>query len=258
MLATIALGFLLGMRHATDADHVVAVATIVARKRSLRPAAAVGALWGVGHAVTLLLAGSALLLFNLAVPPAAARLLEAGVGVMLMLLGLMTLFALRRPGGRGYTPLATTALPRRPVLRWPHGNDVHIHGDLVHRHIPGADRLSHGHPPTLWLDRLLERLPSRGALRPVVVGIVHALAGSAPLLLIVLGTVRDAWWGIAYLLAFGIGTIAGMILVTAVIALPFVLSASQLPRLNASIQVASGVLSVGFGAFLLQQALSVA
>jgi high-affinity nickel-transport protein len=257
MLATIALGFLLGMRHATDADHVVAVATIVARKRSLRPAAAVGALWGVGHAVTLLLAGSALLLFNLAVPPAAARLLEAGVGVMLMLLGLMALLALRRPGSRGYTPLGTAATPRGPVLRRPQGNDVHIHGGLVHGHIPGGDHSAHGHPPLLWLDRLTGRLTSRGALRPVVVGIVHALAGSAPLLLIVLGTVRDPWWGIAYLLAFGIGTIAGMILVTAVIALPFVLSAAQLPRLNAGIQVASGVLSVGFGAYLLQQALFV-
>ena len=175
---------------------------------------------------------------------------------MLMLLGLMTLAALHRPERSGYTPLGTVTAPRGLVPRRPQGADVHVHGGLVHRHVPGEAHFPHGH--SLWVDRLTRRLPSRSVLRPVVVGIAHALAGSAPLILIVLGTVRDPWWGIAYLLAFGVGTIAGMILVTAFIALPFVLSAAQLPRLNAGIQVASGVLSVGFGAFLLRQALFVA
>ncbi|MBL8535197.1 MAG: sulfite exporter TauE/SafE family protein [Betaproteobacteria bacterium] len=261
LLSTIALGFFLGMRHATDADHVIAVATIVGRSRSLRPAAVVGALWGIGHSATVLLVGGAMVLFEIAIPPGAVHWLELAVGAMLVLLGIFALVSLARRDKvdfvavpHPHTPLLgrDAAGHPAPLVRHAH---LHVHGDHVHSHRHGHGAAGHGHSEnattTSWLDRNLGSLPLYHALRPVLVGIVHGLAGSAAVALVVLGAIRDPWWGIAYLLVFGVGTIAGMMIVTAVIALPFALSARRLPRLNTLLQAFSGVLSLGFGAYLL-------
>jgi hypothetical protein len=88
-------------------------------------------------------------------------------------------------------------------------------------------------------------------LRPLIVGVVHGLAGSAAMALLVLNAIRDPWWGVAYLLVYGLGTVAGMMLITAAIAAPFAYSASRLPRINMFMRFASGVLSLGFGLFLM-------
>lgn len=103
------LGFFLGMRHATDADHVIAIATIVSRQRSLRGSALIGAAWGVGHTLTILLVGSAIILFGIVIPARMGLAMELAVGVMLVLLGVLTLTgfgsalgAAPRPGGHGH------------------------------------------------------------------------------------------------------------------------------------------------------------
>jgi high-affinity nickel-transport protein len=248
------LGFFLGMRHATDADHVIAIATIVSRQRSLRGSALIGAAWGVGHTLTILLVGSAIILFGIVIPARVGLAMELAVGVMLVLLGVLTLTgfgsalaAAPRPGGIG------------------HGHDLglcghdhaHAHGDYVHSHAHGHLGRDHGHPedhtPLVWIDRRLGGLPLYQWLRPLVIGIVHGLAGSAAIALLVLTAVREPAWAVAYLVLFGVGTIAGMMLITFALSAPFAFSWSRLPRFNWQLRVASGLLSFGFGLFLVYQ-----
>jgi len=196
-LAIAALGFFLGMRHATDADHVIAVTTIVARHRSVRSAAWIGALWGLGHTLTILVVGGAIILFGWVIPPRVGLSMELSVGLMLVALGIMNLTG-----------------------TW--------------QGIQGA----------LGLTQLV---------RPLVVGIVHGLAGSAAVALLVLAALQSTSWSLLYLLVFGVGTIAGMMLFTAGISIPFALSGRQFTRLNRSLRIASGALSLGFGLFLAYQ-----
>lgn len=258
LLSSILLGFVLGMRHATDADHVIAVATIVGREKNIAPATLVGILWGLGHTATVVVVGGAMIVFGVVIPEPVAHLLESAVGVMLVVLGVLALKGALRREKVAFAPVqhphgAVAARPRPPTLdRHAH---VHAHGDHVHTHRHSHEQNGHGHAEdataTAWLDRQLGKLGVYQTLRPVVVGIVHGLAGSAAVALLVLGAIRDPWWGIAYLVVFGLGTIAGMMLITAVIALPFALSARRLPRMNRWLRIGSGALSVVFGAWLL-------
>jgi len=258
LLSLIAVGFLLGVRHATDADHVVAIATIVSRERSLRGAAAIGALWGVGHSVTVAIVGCLIILFGVVIPPHIGLAMEFAVAVMLVLLGFFTLSAVARQ--------AREALALH-LLHGAHGGahpavadghtHVHIHGDYVHAHSHGHGDGAHGHPehstPQAWLDRHFGRLGLYQVLRPLVVGVVHGLAGSAAVALLVLTAIRDPIWGLAYLVVFGVGTVAGMMLITVAIAVPFTVGATRLPLVSAGVRVAAGVLSLGFGLFLMYQ-----
>lgn len=194
-LAVAGIGFLLGLRHALDADHVVAVTTIVSRERGFRRAAGIGALWGVGHTVALLLVGGAIIAFRLTVPPRVGLTLELGVAFMLILLGFLNL---RKPGGQGH----------------PHS-------------IPSG--------------------------QPLLVGLVHGLAGSAAATLLVLAAIRETAAALAYLVIFGIGTIAGMTLVTAILALPAHLAGERMARHQHGIRVAAGLLSLGLGLIIAHQ-----
>lgn len=266
LLSAILLGFFLGMRHATDADHVIAVSTIVGRERRIGAAAIIGALWGMGHTATVGVVGAIVILFGVAIPRGLAQVLEFGVGVMLIALGIATLVQWVRSDRRAYTAVpAIPALalhphtPRESLVGARHAH-THTHGDFVHSHRHGHDIGNHGHPenatPASWLDRRFGRLGLYQTVRPVLIGVVHGLAGSAAVALLALGAIRDPWWGVAYLLVFGLGTMAGMILITMLIAVPFALSSGRLPRLNAGLQVASGVLSTVFGLALAGQALA--
>ena len=96
LLAIVLLGFFLGMRHATDPDHVVAVTTIVSRERTMLHATLIGALWGVGHTFTILAVGSAIILFKLTIPPRLGLSMELCVGLMLILLGVLNLTGVLR------------------------------------------------------------------------------------------------------------------------------------------------------------------
>jgi high-affinity nickel-transport protein len=182
-------GLLLGVRHAADPDHVVAVTTIVGRQRSFWRAAGVGALWGLGHTATICLVGGAILLLELTIPPRLGLGFEFAVALMLIGLGLHALL------GRG------------------------------------AGR-------------------SVSAVRPVVVGMVHGLAGSAAVVLLVLAAIDRPAWSLLYLLVFGLGTVAGMVLVTALIAVPSLYAARRAPTLERWLRLASGALSLGVGLFL--------
>lgn len=257
LLSAILLGFFLGMRHATDADHVVAVATIVGRERRIGAAAIIGALWGMGHTATVGVVGAVVILFGVTIPDHLAQAMEFGVGLMLIGLGIATLVQWVRSDRRTYTaispapPLALHPHPPRESLVGARHAHTHVHGDFVHSHRHGHGDANHGHPedatPASWLDRRFGRLGFYRTARPVLIGVVHGLAGSAALALLALGAIRDPWWGVAYLVVFGLGTMAGMILITMLIAVPFALSSGRLPRFNAALQVVSGVLSTMFG-----------
>ncbi len=246
VFSIIALGFFLGMRHATDADHVIAVTTIVSRQRSIRRAALIGALWGVGHTVTILVVGSAIILFGLVIPPRAGLTMELSVGLMLILLGVLNLSGMMRWITETVTPLQSGQRSH------PHG-----HGDYVHRHQHGHRPEEHGHAadatPVSWMDRSFGQLGVYQVVRPLAVGIVHGLAGSAAVALLVLTTIRVPSWAALYLLVFGIGTVAGMMLITAAIAVPFTFSEDRFARLNRGLGLASGLISLAFGLFIVYQ-----
>ncbi|MEP6592737.1 MAG: high-affinity nickel-transport family protein [Acidobacteriota bacterium] len=234
----VALGFLLGVRHATDVDHVVAVATIVSRQRMVKFAALVGALWGLGHTLTIVLVGAPIILFNWAVAPRVGLAMEFAVGCMLVLLGLRNL------------PLRWS----RPALAGSRGpSAVHAHGDYVHAHVqesvPGAHPHPPGDTPLGRLDRAFGGMGLYQTARPVVVGTVHGLAGSAAVALLVLTTIRDPRWAVAYLALFGVGTVAGMVLITTVMALP-IARAGCSAATHQRLRVATGLLSLAFGLFL--------
>jgi high-affinity nickel-transport protein len=238
LVSLLLLGFFLGMRHATDADHVVAIATIVARQRTLRGSALIGAVWGVGHTITIMAVGGAIILFGVVIPPRLGLSMEFAVGVMLVLLGVLTLTGAGR--------LGVAAIGHR---------HAHIHGDYVHSHPHAHDAAGHGHAedrtPLAWLDRsILGGLPMYQYARPLVVGLVHGLAGSAAVALLVLTIIREPAWALGYLLLFGVGTIGGMMLITLLLAMPFALTSGALPHLNWQLRVASGLVSFGFGLFL--------
>ena len=248
-LPVIVLGFLLGMRHATDPDHVIAVATIVSRQRNAWGAALIGTLWGIGHSLTIMLVGGAIILFGVVIPPRVGLAMEFSVAVMLILLGTLTLTGIMQR-------LQAMVSPGQELEGELHVH-AHRHDDYVHTHHHGHGPGAHGHPddatPVSRLDRVFGGVGVYQVIRPLIVGLVHGLAGSAAVALLVLATIRDPIWGIAYLLLFGVGTIAGMMLVTAAIGVPFAYTARRSVRVHRYLGVASGLLSLGFGVFLAYQ-----
>ena len=196
LLSVLALGYLLGMRHATDPDHVVAVTTIVTQQRSLARAARTGMLWGIGHTTTILLAGGAIVVLKLQIgqiPPRVGLSLELAVAVMLIVLGLLTLA----------------------------GNDRRV---------------------------------SQSTARPITIGFVHGLAGSAAVATLPqVALIPDPWWAVAYLAVFGVGTIVGMLLATASIAAPSLLAVRRFSSMHRTLRVASGMASIAFGLLLVHR-----
>ena len=257
LLSIIALGFFLGMRHATDPDHVIAVTTIVSRQRSIRHAALIGILWGLGHTITIFLVGSAIILFGVVIPARLGLTMELSVGLMLILLGVLNLTGFMTWITETFTPAARNSAndsesDSHPPLH-AHAH-AHLHGDYIHTHPHQHEPGQHGHAenatPVGWMDRMFGQLGAYQAIRPLAVGLVHGLAGSAAVALLVLTTIRDPRWALAYLLVFGIGTIAGMMLITAAIALPFKYSQLRFARLNRGLALASGLISIAFGIFI--------
>jgi hypothetical protein len=247
LLSIIAIGFFLGMRHATDPDHVIAVTTIVSQQRSAGRAALIGAFWGVGHTVTIFAVGSAIILFNLVIPPRVGLGMELSVGLMLILLGGWNLRSFLQGLPSKPVTESATVLHSHPHH---HGDFVHTH---VHEHLGGA----HSHPELeASVAELDKRFGNRGAyqlLRPLMVGIVHGLAGSAAVTLLILASIRNAHWAIAYLVVFGIGTIAGMMLITMSIASTFRFFGNRFENLNRKFGLAAGLVSLCFGAFVAYQ-----
>jgi high-affinity nickel-transport protein len=227
LFAILALGFFLGMRHATDSDHVIAVTTIVSREKSIRSASLVGALWGIGHTLTILLVGGAIVLFGIVFPPRIGLTMEFSVAVMLVVLGAMNVAGFRRDVKRLHDEQ--------------HGSDAAL---------PGAEQQPHAHAPLGIIARIGG---VDAALRSLVVGTVHGLAGSAAVALLVLTTIRDSRWALLYLFLFGIGTVAGMMLITSALAVPLVHTARRYPNWKRHMVWVTGVFSVCFGLLLVYQ-----
>ena len=245
------LGFFLGMRHATDADHVVAIATIVSRERSVAGSALIGAAWGVGHTITVMAVGVAIIVFGIVIPPRLGLSMEFAVGVMLVLLGVLTLTGMGRAVGAAHTH---ASVPGGHVLDL--HDHLHAHGDYVHWHPHSHGPDAHGHAeehtPLARLDRSrLGRIAFYQWLRPFAVGLLHGLAGSAAVALMVLSIIREPVAALGYLLLFGLGTIVGMMLITLAISAPFAFTAVNLPKLNWRLRVASGLISFVFGVVLI-------
>jgi ABC-type nickel/cobalt efflux system permease component RcnA len=241
----IALGFFLGMRHATDPDHVIAVTTIVSRQQNIRHAALIGILWGVGHTITILAVGSAIILFGIVIPPRLGLSMELSVGLMLILLGVLNLSGFMRWITETFTPMEAAGRTHTHVV----GTSLHHH---THSHPP--EKQNHeGDSHNRWMDRTFGKLGVYQVVRPLAVGLIHGLAGSAAVALLVLTTIRVPSLAVLYLLVFGIGTIAGMMLITTAIAVPFKYSKTRFARLNQNLAVASGIISVAFGVFIVYE-----
>jgi high-affinity nickel-transport protein len=228
-LAILTIGFLLGMRHATDPDHVIAVSTIVSRERSILKAALIGILWGCGHAITIVAVGAGIILFDMAIPARVGLTMEFSVGLMLVLLGILNL-----TGAMHW--LTQKFSPSHPKVT---GDHAHLHEHNSHLHLHW-----HSHGPEGEHQGVFH------TLRPLFVGIVHGLAGSAAVALLVLSTIRNPRWAVLYLLVFGVGTIAGMMLITAAIALPFSFAGYKFAWLNRGLVTSSGLVSLAFGLFI--------
>jgi ABC-type nickel/cobalt efflux system permease component RcnA len=242
LFAILILSFLLGMRHATDPDHVVAITTIVAKQRGIAKAGLVGMLWGLGHTFTIFVVGTMIILFQVTIPPRVGLSMELTVAAMLILLGILNLTGTLRWLQENFVP-GLRALSEAGVQSTSNTIDTE-------RSNAAAKAKATNPKPRL---HVLEGLGLFHVLRPLVIGIVHGLAGSAAVALLVMTTIHDPWWAIAYLLLFGIGTIAGMMLITGLLAVPFAFTVKRFSGWNRGMAVASGLLSLGFGLFLSYQ-----
>jgi ABC-type nickel/cobalt efflux system permease component RcnA len=244
-LSILAFGFFLGMRHATEPDHVIAVTTIVSNHHNTARAALIGAFWGFGHTLTIFVVGAGIILFNLVIPVRVGLSMELCVAVMLIILGLMNV--------AGFLRSMPAALIQNPIeARIVHSHS-HSHGDYVHSHPHTHQPEGHSHSTDTslgWLDGVLGRSSLYQYLRPFVVGVVHGLAGSAAVALLVLTTIRNVHWAVAYLLVFGVGTIAGMMLITMSLASAFTMMGKVRQKFSRRLALASGLLSLGFGVFV--------
>jgi high-affinity nickel-transport protein len=202
LFSVLLFGAVLGLHHALDADHVIAVSTVASRERALVGALRVAAFWGVGHALTVLIVGGSIILFGAVVPPRLGLGLEFTVALMLMILGIANL---------------TGGLDRLHRA-------AHAHADLD----PDSRR-------------------SRGMLRPLGVGIVHGLAGSAAVALLVVTSVRDPRLALFGLCVFVLGTLLGMVLLSAAFSAAVAFAASRLERLRVGFVRVAGALSFAFG-----------
>ena len=256
-LAILVIGFSLGMRHATDPDHVIAVSTIVSRERSIAKAGLIGILWGCGHTLTIVAVGAAIILFGLAIPVRVGLTMEFSMGLMLILLGVLNLTGAMKWISEKFSPA-------HPRVAGEHAH-VHEHGPRVHfhwhSHTPVEDHHGQSLAPPRWfaqreaeaLGGPFELLGFFHVLRPLLVGIMHGLAGSAAVALLVLGTIHNPKWAVLYLLIFGAGTIAGMMLISVALALPFSFAGYKFAWLNRGLVTASGLLSLSFGLFVCYQ-----
>jgi hypothetical protein len=224
--SVLAFGLVLGLKHAVEADHLAAVTAIVSERKSVLGASLVGGLWGVGHTLSLLIAGIGVILFHLRIGERTALALEFCVGLMLVALGANALRKLAR-GGTLH-------------LHW------HRHGGHVHAHPHVHDGAGDGDVPHTHHGLRL-------SARPLLVGMVHGLAGSAALMLLVLSTISSPLAGLLYVLVFGVGSIGGMMLMSALVGLPLRLTAARFARAHLVVRCLAGLFSLGFGLLMVYE-----
>jgi high-affinity nickel-transport protein len=242
--SAVALGFVLGVQHATDPDHLVAVATIVTRERRFADGAMIGALWGVGHMASLMLAGAVIIAFSMTLQPRLTTGLELLVAAMLVALGVLRL----HDAARGVNTVAPAHLT---------ADHDHDGAEVLHSHAHAHGGHVHGHPHVHPSRRLLAAFAGgrrRLAARAVGIGAVHGMAGSAAVSLLVLATLPTPAGAAAYLLVFGAGTIIGMTALTAVMAYPVAL-ATRVRCARTALAVGAGTGSIAFGVAYAMRAL---
>lgn len=219
------LGLIIGLKHAMEADHVAAVSTLVASNdRKLRRAPILGALWGLGHTATLFVAGMIVLLLAISIPEKVSGTLEFGVGIMLVFLGVTTL-----------TGFKAGKFMRGIFRRHTHEHvHVHVHEDtgVVHSHEHDHHDHRHGH-------------------KSILIGMIHGMAGSGALMLVVLSTINSVPLGLAYIAIFGAGSIASMAAMSALIGLPF--AKARHAKLNFALRCTAAIVTLAIGVSLMYQ-----
>ncbi|MBV7506759.1 sulfite exporter TauE/SafE family protein [Bacillus sp. sid0103] len=214
-LSILALGFVLGIKHAIEPDHVIAVSTIASQSKKLFRSSLAGVFWGIGHTATLFIMGIILIFMKGEIPEEWAMSLEFLVGIMLVYLGASTLLSFKNIH----------------VHQHEHDGENHKH---VHSHTNSGQHVhKHKHKNVSYL-------------RSLVIGLVHGLAGSGAMVLLTMSTVKSVWEAAVYILIFGVGTIIGMLFFTTIIGIPFVFSAKKL-RLNQTLTQITGAISIVFG-----------
>ena len=238
MSSLIGLGLIFGLKHATEIDHVVAVSAIVSEHRNVLRSALVGGLWGAGHTASLVVVGVLVLVFRVAIPLPVANWLEFGVALMIIGLGALAMRkVLRRRSGIQVHP---------HLHRHSHDGQSHMH---IHFHEQGTEHESEAasNQPSHSAHAAHSHAISRLGFKPLLVGAMHGLAGSAALTLLVLTEIQSVWLGLFYLALFGVGSTFGMLLMSGLIGLPFALSGGRLASLNYGLQTVAGGLSIAFG-----------
>ncbi|MEJ7731542.1 MAG: hypothetical protein WKG00_20305 [Polyangiaceae bacterium] len=207
------LGLVVGAKHAFEPDHLAAVCTVVTDPRGARRGHEIGAAWGAGHTAALVVVGAVALALRTELPAWLSSAFELGVAAMLLVLGLRGVVLAARLGKQGSV-------------------FTHRHGETEHTHAGPAD---HIHAAHLTLAR-----------RPFLIGMVHGLAGSGALTALAVAASPTVGGGVAYILLFGLGSVAGMALITGAVGASlrrWVRSVRGQSRLG----IASGALSVVCG-----------
>ena len=221
LLSVLALGFILGIKHAVEPDHVIAVSTIASRSKKIWHASLAGVFWGIGHTATLFIVGITFILMKGEIPETLAMSLEFLVGIMLVYLGVTTILSFKNVH----------------VHEHEHEHDGHEHN---HKHI-------HSHQHEGKHDHIHEH-KKVSLLKSMLIGFVHGLAGSGAMILLTMSTVKSVWEAVMYILLFGTGTIIGMLFFTTIIGIPFVLSKKRL-IMNRALTMTMGVTSTAFGIY---------
>ncbi len=225
LFALLGVGFLLGLKHAVEADHLAAVSTIVAERRSLLGSAMVGGFWGIGHTITLLFIGALVIFFKFSISETLESKLEALVGAMLVILGLNTLRRL---------------LKKEKIHVHSHDHDGHKHTHL-HTHEDEKKEKTHHF--------------AKFSPRSLLIGMIHGLAGSAALMLLIVPTIDSAGIAMIYILVFGIGSVGGMMLMSVLIGLPLHFTAQRFAAFNKTLIGFAGALSLCLGVFIVYEKL---
>ncbi len=206
--ATFGFGLLLGVRHAFEADHLIAMVTMLTHQKNSRKAALVGTFWGLGHTITLLVVGLSVLLLKLSIPTIIEKNLEGFVGIMLIILGIQTVY-------------------KRVELH----KHSHSHDGVTHSHIHQMTHHQHG--------------------KSFVIGMVHGLAGSGALMVLVLSLVKSAWEGVIYILCFGVGSTVSMTMMSMLIGIPLAKHLSIFMKMKYTIRLVAGLGSILVGIYIL-------
>jgi ABC-type nickel/cobalt efflux system permease component RcnA len=225
MMAVLSIGLVFGLKHATEVDHVVAISTIVSRHKNVFHSALVGALWGAGHTASLLTVAVIVLTLRVAIPERVSGWFEFGVAIMIICLGVSAL--------------------RRALRRNAHVHvHEHSHDGQAHTHIHFHENETR-HEPALAPQH--SHAVSHLGWKPVLIGMMHGLAGSGALTLLVLTQISSSWIGFLYVAMFGLGSIAGMLVMSGLIGLPFAFSSKKLTHLHQRLQTLAAVFSICFG-----------